>query len=55
MVLKALAEWRLDPARVVLVGDKESDMEAAAGGGVEGALFPGGNLEQFLVILGILK
>jgi D-glycero-D-manno-heptose 1,7-bisphosphate phosphatase len=55
MVLKALADWRLDPRRVVLIGDKDSDMGAAAGGGVAGALFPGGNLEDFLVVLGILK
>jgi len=55
MVLKALADWRLDPARVILIGDKDSDMEAAAGGGVAGALFPGGNLERFLVVLGLLK
>jgi D-glycero-D-manno-heptose 1,7-bisphosphate phosphatase len=55
MVLKALAEWRLNPAQVIFVGDKESDMKAAAGGGVAGALFPGGNLEQFLIVLGILK
>ena len=55
MVLRALAEWRLDPARVILIGDKESDMKAAAAGGVKGALFSGGNLEQFLVVLGMLK
>jgi D-glycero-D-manno-heptose 1,7-bisphosphate phosphatase len=55
MVLKALTEWRLDPARVILVGDKESDMRAAAGAGVTGALFPGGNLEEFLVVLQVLK
>jgi D-glycero-D-manno-heptose 1,7-bisphosphate phosphatase len=55
MVLKALADWRLDPTRVILIGDKESDMAAAARGGVAGALFPGGNLEQFLVVLEILK
>jgi D-glycero-D-manno-heptose 1,7-bisphosphate phosphatase len=55
MVLKALSEWRLDPARVILVGDKQTDMAAAAGGGVAGVLFPGGNLEQFLAVLQILK
>jgi len=55
MVLKALREWRLDPARVILVGDKESDMRAAAGAGVAGALFSGGNLEEFLVVLQVLK
>jgi len=55
MVLRALAEWRLDPAQVILVGDQESDMTAASRGGVTGVLFAGGNLEQFLVVLGVLK
>jgi D-glycero-D-manno-heptose 1,7-bisphosphate phosphatase len=55
MVLRALAEWRLDPAQVILVGDQESDMTAASRGGVTGVLFAGGNLEQCLVVLGVLK
>ena len=44
-----------DPAQVILVGDQESDMTAASRGGVTGVLFAGGNLEQCLVVLGVLK
>ena len=53
MVLRAIAELNLDPARTVLVGDKASDMEAASRAGVAGALFPGGDLDAFVQALGI--
>jgi D-glycero-D-manno-heptose 1,7-bisphosphate phosphatase len=49
MILQALAEWNLDPADVLLIGDKETDMEAARRARVAGHLFSGGNLEAFVV------
>jgi D-glycero-D-manno-heptose 1,7-bisphosphate phosphatase len=48
MVLKAIAELNLDPARTLLIGDKASDLEAARRAGVAGALFEGGDLEAFV-------
>ncbi len=36
MILRAMREWPVDPARSVLVGDKASDMEAAARAGIAG-------------------
>lgn len=48
MILRGLADWSLDPARAVLVGDKGSDVEAARRAGVEGLRFPGGDLLVFL-------
>ncbi len=50
MVLRAIADLRLDADGVVLVGDKASDLEAARRAGVAGLLFPGGDLEIFLEI-----
>ncbi len=48
MILKALEEWPVDRAASVLVGDRESDLEAARRAGVRGLLFPGGDLGAFL-------
>jgi D-glycero-D-manno-heptose 1,7-bisphosphate phosphatase len=48
MVLRAIRDLRLDPARTVLVGDQTSDLEAARRGGVAGLLFDGKDLEVFL-------
>ena len=48
MVLQALKEWSLEPDNVVLIGDKETDMEAARRAGVAGRLFAGGNLDAFV-------
>jgi D-glycero-D-manno-heptose 1,7-bisphosphate phosphatase len=48
MVLRALADFGLDPANVILIGDKTSDMQAARRAGVEGHLFEGGDLDSFL-------
>jgi len=52
MVFRAMADWKLDPARTILVGDKPSDLEAARRAGIRGYLFPGGNLDGFLRALG---
>ena len=49
MILRALSEWPIDRERSVLVGDKTSDMDAAARAGIRGLLFKGGDLRDFLV------
>ena len=48
MILDLIRAWEIDPARALLVGDKESDMAAAASAGMRGLLFPGGDLAAFL-------
>jgi D-glycero-D-manno-heptose 1,7-bisphosphate phosphatase len=48
MILRAMAEWNIDPARALLIGDKESDLEAARRAGISGVLFPGGDLNVFI-------
>lgn len=48
MILRAIADWDLDPKRSILIGDRESDIEAAARAEVEGLLFDGSNLQTFL-------
>lgn len=44
MILKALAEWPIDRARCILIGDQESDLEAARRAGIESLLFTGHDL-----------
>ncbi len=48
MILRAIADWDIDPNRSMLIGDKESDMEAARRAGVSGLLFEDGDLAAFL-------
>jgi D-glycero-D-manno-heptose 1,7-bisphosphate phosphatase len=48
MLLRAMADWSIDPARALMIGDKESDLEAARRAGITGVLFPGGDLSAFL-------
>ena len=48
MILQALAEWPIDRAASLLVGDKPSDLEAALRAGIRGVLFEGGDLMEFL-------
>ncbi|WP_310539157.1 HAD family hydrolase [Phenylobacterium sp.] len=52
MILRALAEWPIDSARSVLVGDKPHDLVAAQRAGVRGLLFQGGDLGAFLAASG---
>jgi D-glycero-D-manno-heptose 1,7-bisphosphate phosphatase len=51
LVLRAIAELDLDPARTLLIGDKPSDLEAARRAGIAGYLFEGGDLEAFILAL----
>ncbi len=51
LLLKAIDEWSIDRDRCLMVGDKESDLEAARQAGVAGVLFEGGDLDEFLTPL----
>lgn len=44
MILDLMARWRVDPARSALIGDRGSDMAAAAAAGIRGLLHDGGSL-----------
>lgn len=48
MLLRAMADWPVDAALSVMVGDKAIDLEAGRRAGVRSLLFPGGDLEAFL-------
>lgn len=45
--------WDVDPAHSLAIGDKATDLEAAAAAGIPARLFPGGNLEEFMATLGV--
>jgi D,D-heptose 1,7-bisphosphate phosphatase len=47
MIQRAMREWKIDPARSFLIGDKASDMEAARRTGLRGLRFCGGDLSLF--------
>ncbi len=51
MLLKLLQSWPVLRAGSFMVGDRESDMAAAAAAGLPGHLFPGGALDGFLLPL----
>jgi D-glycero-D-manno-heptose 1,7-bisphosphate phosphatase len=45
-MLLGLAEaWPLDMRRSVLIGDQETDLQAAAAAGIRGVRYAGGNLD----------
>lgn len=48
MLLRAIAEHGIDPARSFMIGDRPSDLEAARRAGVPGFRFDGGNLSDFV-------
>lgn len=48
MILRAFADLPIKPASSFLIGDKASDMEAAAAAGIPGHLFEGGDLDAFV-------
>jgi D-glycero-D-manno-heptose 1,7-bisphosphate phosphatase len=48
MILKLQREWTTDPQRSFVVGDRDSDVEAAIAAGIAGYKFSGGNLLDFL-------
>lgn len=48
MLLRAMADFDLDPARSLMIGDHERDVEAARRAGIAGILYPGGSLLETL-------
>jgi D-glycero-D-manno-heptose 1,7-bisphosphate phosphatase len=55
LVLRALADFSIDPARALVIGDNERDLEAGRRAGVAGVLFPGGDLDAFVAGLELPK
>ena len=48
MILRAAADHGIDLSRSFLIGDRQSDLEAARRAGVSGFLFETGNLDDFV-------
>ncbi len=47
LILKACAEWKINPAQAILIGDAERDIESAKAAGLRaGILFTGDNLSE---------
>jgi len=48
MILRGIADWNVDPAKSLMVGDKLRDIEAGRRAGIPGLLFTAGNLAEAL-------
>ena len=48
MILRAISDHHIDPARSFLIGDRQTDLEAARRAAIPGFLFEGGNLDHFV-------
>ncbi|HVZ08066.1 HAD-IIIA family hydrolase [Rhodopila sp.] len=47
MLLDLMRAWEIEPDRCVMIGDQATDLQAAEAAGIQGHLFPGGNLLSF--------
>ena len=48
MLLDLMDKWPVEPKGSFLIGDKDRDLRAAQAVGIEGFLFEGGNLREFV-------
>jgi len=48
MILDLVSKWEIPKGRSILVGDKESDIQAATAAGIAGYRYQGGNLCEFI-------
>ena len=48
MILKLKKDWGIDEAGSLLIGDRDTDLQAAAAAGIPGHLFSGGSLLEFV-------
>ena len=53
MLLDLVRVWELNPRHCVMVGDKDTDVQAGVAAGMRSLLFPGGNLAAFLTEQGV--
>ncbi|MEM6933756.1 MAG: HAD-IIIA family hydrolase, partial [Pseudomonadota bacterium] len=53
MLFDLMAEWPVEPAGSIMIGDRKSDLEAAEGAGIRGARFSGGSLSDLISDLNI--
>lgn len=55
MILRGMAEWNVDPQRALMIGDRETDVQAAEAAGIKGYLFQGPNLFEFVKTLPLVQ
>lgn len=53
MISDLLTQWNVDVSKSFLVGDKESDLQAATAAGIAGYRYAGGNLNTFITERGV--